>query len=499
MKLIKFFVIAGVLAIAGVAVFVGQLIIQPVINNPPQSLVRNVISFACPGAVYAFKTNENVVALTIDDGPDQRYGGENSTEKILDTLKDKHAKATFFIITEKLKERERNGSPDSTTVRIVEEGHELGNHLTRNEASILLGNRFSGNLRTAGMDLHKYLNNEDLNSDAKIRWVRPGVGWCTAKMQADIALTGEYEPAVLGSVWPYDTWGGVGPEYITDFVTRNVHPGSIIILHDGGKEGNRGDDTAKALPILLASLTQEGYQVTTLSDLLERGSEPLYSAEAPPAIIDIFLREWPLYAFERGRLLFTRPEKHLRADGKLLQRVTVLLLWAIASVLMVTIGRYGSSPFLTYQKPSGDNGLDRFKDLVRVFLIPAGIEELVMRGLLLPSAFELSGGLTAIYLNQFFVSTAIYVAYHPLFFGPLIDAGNILRGKRTHFTKTFWHPTFLVLVTILGASCALSYLIIGSILAPILFHGVVVWVWLTFLGGESMLRPKSSLSKPLAA
>ncbi|NET39518.1 MAG: polysaccharide deacetylase family protein [Cyanothece sp. SIO1E1] len=487
MRLIKLFVIAVVVTILSVVIFAVRPSIQQIINEPPQSLVRNIVSYACPKAVYAFKTNENVVALTIDDGPDQRRGQENSTEKILDILKEKNAKATFFIITEeKLKRRERNGLLDSTTVRIVDEGHELGNHLARDSASILLGNGFGKTLRTAEMDLKNYLN-----SDEKLRWIRPGVGWCTVKMQADIARTGEYEPAVLGSIWPYDTFGRVGPEYITDFVARNVYPGSIIILHDGGKEGDRGDDTTKALPILLDSLTEKGYQVTTLSNLLESDSAPLYSAEAPPHIIDVFLREWPLYALERGRLLLTRPEELLRPNGEPQRWIAVLALWASASVLMLIIGFYGSSPFLRCQEPSGNHWLDHLKIgiLVRVLVVPAGIEELIMRGLLLPSALELSGGLTSIYLEQICASTIIYIAYHPLLFGPLIDHFSALRQRHTCFTKTFRHPAFLLLVTILGVSCALSYLIIESILLPILFHGVVVWAWLAFFGGESRLRP----------
>src|SRR5690625_6105303 len=43
--------------------------------------------------IYKAETNEKVVALTFDDGPDERY-----TPQILDVLKKHHVKATFFLL-----------------------------------------------------------------------------------------------------------------------------------------------------------------------------------------------------------------------------------------------------------------------------------------------------------------------------------------------------------------------------------------------------------------
>jgi peptidoglycan/xylan/chitin deacetylase (PgdA/CDA1 family) len=57
------------------------------------------------------------VALTFDDGPDPTY-----TPRILEILRRCNAKATFFLIGEKAA-RERQ-----LVCRILEEGHEIGNH-----------------------------------------------------------------------------------------------------------------------------------------------------------------------------------------------------------------------------------------------------------------------------------------------------------------------------------------------------------------------------------
>jgi len=61
--------------------------------------------------------NQQVVALTFDDGPDPIQ-----TPIILDLLKDAGFKATFFCIGEKIKQHPQLAQ------RIVNEGHAIGNH-----------------------------------------------------------------------------------------------------------------------------------------------------------------------------------------------------------------------------------------------------------------------------------------------------------------------------------------------------------------------------------
>ena len=63
------------------------------------------------------KTSEKVVALTFDDGPHPVY-----TPAILDILKKKHVKATFFMIGRRMEQH-----PDIVR-RAVEEGHQIANH-----------------------------------------------------------------------------------------------------------------------------------------------------------------------------------------------------------------------------------------------------------------------------------------------------------------------------------------------------------------------------------
>ena len=68
--------------------------------------------------------------LTFDDGP-----SKENTDKVLDVLKEKNVKATFFVIGEYVRKY-----PD-TARRIVEEGHTIGIHCDIHDYSILYANK----------------------------------------------------------------------------------------------------------------------------------------------------------------------------------------------------------------------------------------------------------------------------------------------------------------------------------------------------------------------
>jgi peptidoglycan/xylan/chitin deacetylase (PgdA/CDA1 family) len=200
-----------------------------------------------PEVVYSVETQDPVVALTIDDGPDPVV-----TPKILDVLKRHDARATFFLITSRIPGNE------GVVVRMVEEDHELANHLTADEPSI----------RLAPSDFeHQLLESHDaLSKFADVRWFRPGSGWYDAAMLSILHKHG-YR-CVLGSVYPFDpqlpsSW------FAAHYVLWNVRPGSIIVLHD---HGARGERTASALTTILPELNRRGFRVVTLSELLEGGN-----------------------------------------------------------------------------------------------------------------------------------------------------------------------------------------------------------------------------------
>jgi peptidoglycan/xylan/chitin deacetylase (PgdA/CDA1 family) len=67
----------------------------------------------------------------------------------------------------------------------------------------------------------------------------------------------------LGSVYPFDATIP-SAAWATRHILRNVRPGAIVVLHDGG---NRGRRTVRILAEVLPELHRRGYRVVSLSQL----------------------------------------------------------------------------------------------------------------------------------------------------------------------------------------------------------------------------------------
>jgi peptidoglycan/xylan/chitin deacetylase (PgdA/CDA1 family) len=204
------------------------------------------LSYTYPEAIFHVKTNKKLVALTIDDSPDSV-----TTLKILEILSKYDSKATFFLITNYISGNEK------IVTRIANEGHEIGNHMTSDEPSYQLSNtEFSKKFNKADSILSEY---------SEIRWFRPGSGIYTNSMINTLNNHEKEYLFVLGSVYPLDP---VIPSssFASFFITQNIRPGSIIILHD---RGDRGKRTVKTLKNILPKLNSKGYKLVTLSELYE--------------------------------------------------------------------------------------------------------------------------------------------------------------------------------------------------------------------------------------
>ena len=229
----KILLVAGTVALLSVVViyFFGTEI---------KALGRMVIGH--PQVLYTVDTDRPAVALTIDDGPD----GE-TTPRILDTLARHHATATFFVIADRIRGNE------ALMRRIVSEGHEIGNHMTRDEPSIKLPTaEFEAELLSAHRTLSAYV---------APRWFRPGSGWFNEPMLTVLKKHG-YRCA-LGTVYPLDAHHS-SSWLAQKLILAMARPGRIIILHDGGRRGKR---TIRTLEAVLPGLQQRGFRIRTLSGI----------------------------------------------------------------------------------------------------------------------------------------------------------------------------------------------------------------------------------------
>lgn len=236
MTTIRIIIIISVFAIVLGLFFLILVLVQP------EWLMQHLRSRS-PEVIYSIDTDQPIVALTIDDGPDETY-----SPKILELLKAHHAQATFFLITNRIPGNE------AILQRMVDEGHELGNHLTEDEPSIRLSSKeFEQELIQSDQILSQY---------GEVIWVRPGSGWFNDEM-LEIIKKHDYQLA-LGSIYPYDPQIGLA-WYSAKYVLWKAKPGAVIVLHDHESRGKR---TIEALKIILPELAERGYQIVTLSDLV---------------------------------------------------------------------------------------------------------------------------------------------------------------------------------------------------------------------------------------
>ena len=221
--------------------FVLGMIAGVALWTAPRWLIPRIAA-SLPGCLYAVRTSERVVALTFDDGPDSAH-----TDGILAVLKANDAHGTFFMISSHVTGNE------ALVTKLVAQGHEIGNHLTRDESSIRLSaSAFDAATREAGAILNRF---------GSVRWLRPGGGRYDTTMLNTMRRAG-YQCA-LGSVYPYDAHLP-SAAFASAYILANVRPGAIIVLHERGARGAR---TIATLKRVLPVLKSRGYRMVTLSEL----------------------------------------------------------------------------------------------------------------------------------------------------------------------------------------------------------------------------------------
>ena len=216
-------------------------------------LTEKYVKFAqFPTLYHQGAGGEHQVAISFDDGPDPRW-----TPKILDILKAANVKAAFFLVGVNAERYPR------LVRRIVDEGHEIGNHTYYHPNLALC---WPEHIR---LELNAtQLLLETITGRATTLF-RPPYAADTGPSQLSeltplkIAEDLNYL-VVLESIDPED-WAKPGADIILQRVKQQRRDGSIILLHDAG--GDRSQ-TVEALPRILEWLHTRGDTVVPLSTLL---------------------------------------------------------------------------------------------------------------------------------------------------------------------------------------------------------------------------------------
>ena len=186
---------------------------------------------------FAIKENQKkVIYLTFDQGYENGY-----TAKILDTLKEKNVKATFFVLTDYVK---RN---PELIKRMINEGHTIGNHSVHHYSMPTLD---INTARKEITELHDYMQ-EEYNYTMYL--FRPPMGEYS---EQSLAVTQSCGYRTVLWSYAYADWDSkkqMNPSAALEKVTKAAHSGCIYLLH------SVSSTNASILGNLIDNLKAEGY------------------------------------------------------------------------------------------------------------------------------------------------------------------------------------------------------------------------------------------------
>ena len=179
------------------------------------------------------------VALTFDDWPSPKY-----TPLLLDGLKERNVRATFFLLGQNVKENQE------LVQRMQAEGHLLGNH-TYNHVQL---NKIPET--TARQEILK-TNNEIYEATGKYpEYMRPPYGAWKKNMELCVEM--------LPVFWDIDTldWKSQNVDAILKAAGEEPEDGSIILMHD------EYQTSVEAALLLVDRLKEKGYEFVTVDELI---------------------------------------------------------------------------------------------------------------------------------------------------------------------------------------------------------------------------------------
>jgi len=196
-----------------------------------------------PATWFSVNVDGPYIAMTFDDGP-----SPETTPRLLDILKQRNIKATFFMIGQNA---ERN---PAIVKRILAEGHEIGNHSwTHPQLSKLSDDRVTE-------EINKTQNAIKDASGYTPVLMRPPYGAITARQKDWIEKQFGLN-VIIWSVDPFD-WKRPGASVIEERILAGARPGAIVLSHDIHKQ------TVDAMPATLDALAAKGFKFVTVSQLI---------------------------------------------------------------------------------------------------------------------------------------------------------------------------------------------------------------------------------------
>ena len=201
--------------------------------------VPGVIEYRAETVAANSMADSKKIALTFDDGPHPYY-----TEQLLDGLKERNVKATFFVLGKHAEQY------PELVKRMSDEGHLIGNHTY---SHVQLNKRNSEAFKE---ELKKTSELIEELTGQEVQYVRPPYGTWDKKFEEELNMF-----PVLWNIDPLD-WSSSNVPGIVKKVTSKARENSIILMHDEYKT------TVTAALQVIDELQKQGYEFVTVDELL---------------------------------------------------------------------------------------------------------------------------------------------------------------------------------------------------------------------------------------
>ncbi len=195
--------------------------------------------------VYCVDRADKTISLTFNAA-----WGDETTDEILNILRENGVKATFFFVG-----TFAESYPESVK-KIANEGHEIANHSMRHRDPTEQDEKA---LRKDISDCSDLLYS--------LTGIKPALYRAPAGVYNNEAIEAAGELGLTAVQWSADSidWKDPTPERIRERIMNKTKPGAILLFHLGK------ENTAQALPGIIEALKNEGYTFVTVSGLLPEG------------------------------------------------------------------------------------------------------------------------------------------------------------------------------------------------------------------------------------
>lgn len=198
------------------------------------------------GAIFMGDPAKKTLYLTFDNGYENGF-----TAKILDVLKEKQVPAVFFVTGQYVKEQ------PELMQRMVSEGHTIGNHSwSHPDMTTISDEQIRTELEKVKQGVAEVTGQQDMI------FLRPPRGIFSDRTLAVTRKLGYINVFWSVAYVDWETNRQRGANRAFQQVTKQLHPGAVILLHSVSK------DNAEAMGDIIDYARSQGYEFRRLEELV---------------------------------------------------------------------------------------------------------------------------------------------------------------------------------------------------------------------------------------